>query len=242
MRTNQPRAEIGKYGLTEATLNRTAIREQLKRVDPNIRLVDEGTHRPAIQAILDRRSERNGIWVFAYGSLIWNPQFHFEDIQPAALRGYHRRYCLWSKWGRGTPHFPGLTLGLVSGGACRGLAYFISEGHALSELELIWRREVVTDAYEPRLVKIAIPSAAVEAVAFVANPASVAYVRRLPEEQIVATLAGAKGELGDCAEYLFLTIAHLNRWAIRDPLLERLKSKVLAEQRTRRADLDGTSP
>src|SRR5579859_6246974 len=41
-------------------------------------------------------------WVFAYGSLIWNPEFPYVDKAPALLRGYHRSFCLYSWHYRGT--------------------------------------------------------------------------------------------------------------------------------------------
>ena len=60
------------------------------------------------------------LWVFAYGSLTWDPGFPFEEARPALLRGYHRAFCLYSTHYRGTPERPGLVLGLDRGGACRG--------------------------------------------------------------------------------------------------------------------------
>ena len=66
------------------------------------------------------------LWVFAYGSLTWDPGFPFEEARPALLRGYHRAFCLYSTHYRGTPERPGLVLGLDRGGACRGIAYRIA--------------------------------------------------------------------------------------------------------------------
>ena len=62
------------------------------------------------------------VWVFAYGSLMWNPEMAFAETRPAVLHGYHRRFCLYSRDYRGTPERPGLVLGLDRGGSCRGLA------------------------------------------------------------------------------------------------------------------------
>ena len=60
------------------------------------------------------------LYVFGYGSLIWKPGFAHRAVHPALLRGFHRRFCIWSRRYRGTPDCPGLVLGLDRGGACRG--------------------------------------------------------------------------------------------------------------------------
>lgn len=67
---------------------------------------------------------RNGpFWIFAYGSLMWNPDFRWSARHVATIRGYHRSFRLWSRENRGTPENPGLVLTLECGGSCRGLVY-----------------------------------------------------------------------------------------------------------------------
>jgi len=51
------------------------------------------------------------LWVFAYGSLMWNPGFQTPETQPARLHGFHRAFCIYSEHYRGTPQKPGLILG-----------------------------------------------------------------------------------------------------------------------------------
>jgi cation transport regulator ChaC len=62
-------------------------------------------------------------WVFAYGSLMWNPGFPFLESHPALVRGYHRSFCVESTHYRGTKEKPGLVLGLAdlaaTAAACR---------------------------------------------------------------------------------------------------------------------------
>ena len=72
---------------------------------------------------LARRPAHAYWWVFAYGSLLWNPLFPFVEARPATLRGKHRRFCLWSLASRGTTKVPGLVLGLDQGGTCHGVVY-----------------------------------------------------------------------------------------------------------------------
>ena len=53
-----------------------------------------------------------GLWVFGYGSLIWEPGFDFDDRRLATLHGYRRAFCMTSIVYRGTPEAPGLVLAL----------------------------------------------------------------------------------------------------------------------------------
>src|SRR5947207_11187194 len=69
------------------------------------------------------RECREPVWIFAYGSLMWNPEMPFAERRSALLRGYHRSFCLYSRDYRGTPERPGLVVGLDRGGGCRGIAY-----------------------------------------------------------------------------------------------------------------------
>ena len=89
--------------------------------------------------------------MFAYGSLIWNPAFHFVERRTGLIHGWHRRFCLWTALGRGTPDRPGLVLGLDRGGTCRGVAFRIAAAAVDEELDLIWRREMVDRLLHPAL-------------------------------------------------------------------------------------------
>ncbi len=75
-----------------------------------------------------------GVWLFGYGSLIWNPAFHFTDRLIGRIWGYHRRFCLWTHLGRGQPERPGLVLGLERGGSCQGVAFHIAPEQVEEEL------------------------------------------------------------------------------------------------------------
>src|SRR5215218_3255850 len=82
------------------------------------------------------------LWVFAYGSLMWNPEFEYVRSAPAMLRGYHRSFCVYSTRYRGTPEQPGLVLGLDRGGSCRGIAYQIAAAKVERMLHDLWEREM----------------------------------------------------------------------------------------------------
>src|SRR4029450_8373640 len=108
----------------------------------------------SLTSTLALRPKGAGWWVFAYGSLLWNPLFPVAEMRPATLRGLHRRFCLWSLATRGTPEKPGLGLGLDRGGTCRGVALRLPAPLAIDELHLLWRREMVVGSYRARGVAL----------------------------------------------------------------------------------------
>src|SRR6476661_2514556 len=131
----------------------------------------------SLTATLNAKPKGAGWWVFAYGSLLWNPLFPFAESRPASLHGLHRRFCLWSLASRGKPDAPGLVLGLDRGGSCRGVVYRLPAPCAIDELHLLWRREMVTGAYAPRWLHVESEGRPVIALGFVVR--RVRIVRRL---------------------------------------------------------------
>ena len=182
------------------------------------------------RALLDQHPPGQDLWLFAYGSLIWNPAFHYVERRIGALHGLHRRFCLWTNLGRGTPERPGLVLGLDRGGRCRGVLYRLAAEEFDTELEIVWRREMVTGAYRPRWVEAATAEGRVRALTFVINREHDRYARALSDDDLIRTLATAQGALGSCADYLFHTAAHLTQLGIADAALERLCVAVRAHQ------------
>jgi len=178
------------------------------------------------------------VWVFAYGSLLWNPLFHFEERRPATIRGFHRSFCLWSKMGRGTPDKPGLVLGLDRGGSCCGLAYRLPAGKAAAELKVLWQREMVVGSYEPRWLRVEAAPCEVShgcaeelrALTFVVRPEHPFYAGRLPLETVAGALASANGHIGSSADYLFHTVDALAAHGLRDGYLDRLSERVARER------------
>lgn len=166
------------------------------------------------------------IWVFGYGSLMWNPCLHYLDRQPARLYGYHRSFCLRTPLGRGSPERCGLVLALENGGSCRGIAFRVDPAEAEHELTLLWNREMVSGAYQPRLVPIHTPLGKRLAVTFVINHAHPRYAAGLSPEETAATIAVAVGKLGSCAEYLYSTVDHLDQLGVGDGPMHRLRRLV----------------
>jgi glutathione-specific gamma-glutamylcyclotransferase len=195
-----------------------------------VRALTEEELRASRERILAEHPAGEDLELFAYGSLIWNPAFHFRRREIARVHGFHRRFCLWTHLGRGTSERPGLMLGLDSGGSCRGVLYRIAAEDIEGELDIVWRREMVTGAYRPCWVTAHAASGRRRAVTFLINHAHERYAGRLEDEAVVEAVAHACGPLGACADYLFTTTAHLEQLGIADRSLRRLCRAVRARQ------------
>lgn len=176
---------------------------------------------------LRARPDDGPVWLFGYGSLIWNPTIHYAESRFARVEGWHRSFCLCTPIGRGTPEKPGLVLALDEGGICDGIAFRLEEAVLEEELSLIWRREMITGAYIPHWVPLKGADGAVygHGIAFTVNRAASQYAD-LPEAEVVHRLATAAGALGSAADYLFQTRDGLQKLGIQDPLVEHLALKV----------------
>ena len=116
------------------------------------RLMTDQEREQIVEEMIETAPSPDSIWVFGYGSLIWNPALHFTEKLRGKIHGYHRRFCLWSTIGRGSPSKPGLMLGLERGGSCKGIFYKIDRREIRTELDIVFRRELITDAYRPTWV------------------------------------------------------------------------------------------
>ncbi|WP_233255907.1 gamma-glutamylcyclotransferase [Falsiroseomonas bella] len=168
------------------------------------------------------------MWVFAYGSLIWRPGFDHAGQHRAFLRGYHRRFCLWSHRYRGTPERPGLVLGLDRGGACHGIVFRVPGQHAAAVLRYLDDRELPDGAeqvYHRRLVPVRLvdsPGRVVPAIAYVANRACRLYAPALTPEHAAQVIAQGVGQMGANRDYLLNTLEHLTGMGVRDAGLARI--------------------
>jgi cation transport protein ChaC len=185
-------------------------------------LLSEDELEASLQAALASSHREPDVWLFAYGSLIWNPVLEFDERVVATAHGWHRSFCLWSRVNRGTPERPGLVLGLDRGGRCTGVAYRIPERVAEQELRLLWRREMLLGSYGPRWIHVTHGKRALRAMAFVVHRSRSGYAGRLPAEAIVERLIHARGAIGTGLDYLRQTIDGLAAFGIRDPNLMHL--------------------
>jgi cation transport protein ChaC len=195
--------------------------------DPQWALTDEQLS-DSLTSTLAGKPKGAGWWVFAYGSLLWNPLFPFAECRPGKLHGLHRRFCLYSMASRGTPEKPGLVLGLDRGGACTGVAYRLPAPVAIDELHLLWRREMVVGSYKPRWVSVRCGDRELVALTFAVRHAHPQYAGKLSLNDQARVIASSRGAFGSSLDYLERTRVALVTHGIVDPYLEEIARKVSA--------------
>lgn len=169
------------------------------------------------------------MWVFGYGSLLWNPGFDPVESVLARLPGYHRSFCMWSIHHRGTEENPGLVLALDEAEAthCNGLALAVHPDEEARVLEDLRERELISSAYVEKRLRLDLSDGrAVQAVTYVVDPDHVQYCGGMDLEDQAQVIARAHGGRGPNAEYLYNTAAHLHELGIRDPELDWLADRV----------------
>lgn len=204
-------------------------------------LMSEEVRAQQIDAALAAAPNPAAIWVFGYGSLMWNPAFLFAERRTARVYGYHRQFCLWARAGRGSPERPGLMLGIEPGGSCNGVIYRIAPELVRSELDVLWRREMNSAVYRPEWVASRTREGTVHALTFAVNRSHERYIGDLDLISTARYLAQGAGPLGLCCEYLFETVAHLRALGVRDRHLEILEAHVRAHDRLAAAGVQPAS-
>lgn len=189
--------------------------------------VPEAELRRGMGRVLDRRRAADGIWVFAYGALIWEDGFAYDAARAGTVDGLARRYCIWDNRNRGTVEQPALTLGLDrQPGACGGVAFHLAEEAVQEALWTVWKQEMSGGYYTAEWVQVATEAGPVAAVTFVADPRHPLYAGEVPESEIVDLLAAGVGPGGTAASYLLRTADALRGRGIPDAELERLEAAV----------------
>ena len=178
----------------------------------------------SIEGILSRHDGDAPLHVFGYGSLMWNPAVDHAGARPAKVHGWHRSFCLRSIVGRGSQESPGLMLALDRGGACQGLLLHIEASKVRSELRVLWRREMLTEVYQPRWVTARVDGEPVRAITFTVNRSHPRYTKALPLDEMARMINTGAGSLGTCREYFDATLQKLNAMGIRDAGMERLRA------------------
>jgi cation transport protein ChaC len=197
-------------------------------VFPGRRPAGDDDYEAMVQSLLAAAPE-GGFWVFAYGSLIWNPACDFSEQRLAVARGWRRIFCLgWDYRFRGSHETPGLMLALDRGGSCRGVAYRLPDDGLADNLDRLVRREMsmVPTAFPPRWVRVATPDGPLTALTFAIDRNGGRYVAGLDDEAVADVLAKACGFRGSMAEYLHATVLHLEALGIHDRHLWRLQELV----------------
>ncbi|MBT0729090.1 gamma-glutamylcyclotransferase [Rosenbergiella nectarea] len=177
----------------------------------------------SLQSFLMNKPSKGPLWVFGYGSLMWNPLLDYDRVVTAYLDGWSRDFCLSLIAGRGTAETPGRMLALVEGGGTTGRAFKLCCENWETELALLWKREMLTGCYRPSWQSLTLESGEIiEALVFVANPQHVLFKT---EESIISkarTIARAQGPLGRNLTYLQEMMDAFQRYGIQEPTMTAL--------------------
>ena len=171
------------------------------------------------------------MWVFGYGSLLWNPGFEVVEQVVARLPGYSRSFCMSSIHHRGTDDVPGLVLALdaVPGASCEGVALRAAPGTEEATLAYLRERELISSAYLERMLTLElVDGRQVDAVGYVIDPDHVQYCGGMPLEEQARIIARATGGRGTNSEYLYNTALHLRELGLADPDIDWLVRRVQA--------------
>jgi len=217
--------------LTRQLIRSGGIERLLAEEAPGLRPSAQSDLEASMQTMLEARPD-DDVWLFGYGSLIWNPAIRIAERKVARIDGWQRSFSLACIAGRGSTDNPGLVLALEEGGTCDGVALRIDDNDLVEELRLVWRREMILGAYMPRWVDLLDRDGRRfgSAIAFTINPASDVYVGTLDTATIVERLATAVGSLGSSADYLYRTCEALREHGIPDRCLETLAESVRNRQ------------
>jgi glutathione-specific gamma-glutamylcyclotransferase len=183
----------------------------------------------SLSAALQVQPRLGPIWVFGYGSLMWNPAFEFEESVPATLRGWRRRFCIETPIGRGTLDKPGLALALDRGGSTRGVAFRLPPHRERDELELIWRREMFSGFYSAKWLNIEAGGRRFPAMAFVVDRSKASYAGVLNDDVVMERIGSSRGSLGTGFEYLEDMVSHLEGIGVHDRPMQRLYARLSHE-------------
>ena len=168
---------------------------------------------------------KGDLWVFGYGSLMWRPGFDFLERVPARLIGEHRALCVFSFDHRGTPEKPGLVLGLDRGGACRGIAFRVSETNRAATVAYLRAREQVTSVYREVKRSVWLEDDArqrVSALAYVVDRGHVQYAGRLSVHDQLRHVLQGHGQSGNNRDYVLSTVKAIEAAGFRDAPLHQL--------------------
>ncbi|ACD20050.1 gamma-glutamylcyclotransferase [Paraburkholderia phytofirmans] len=179
---------------------------------------------------MQQRPDNGEVWVFAYGSLMWNPISDFDSRRIATLHGWHRSFCIRMIAGRGTPQQPGRMLSLEQGGCTQGVALRLCGETLEEELRILWIREMVTGAYRPTWAPVTLEDGTeLSAIAFVADHGNPQYEGDARAPLIAPLMAVASGLFGTNAEYVFKLQRALADCGLKDAYIDELVAELTAE-------------
>lgn len=187
---------------------------------------------PLLEEALRTWGGRQDLWVFAYASLIWRPDFEVAEQHLARVHGWHRALAMWSRVNRGTPERPGLVFALLRGGMCRGMVLRVPRTQGEAVLHQLWAREMPSGVYQPQWLRCRFEAGhpePVRALAFTLPHRSPSHSGVLSAAQYRAIFSDrVGGRFGHTLDYARQTLESLRALGIRDRALEKLLSHAAA--------------
>lgn len=187
--------------------------------------IREADRRRVLAPYMDR-----DLWIFGYGSLMWDPAVDFAEVRQATCTGYQRSFCMWDDGARGSKQVPGLMLAMDEGGHCAGLAFRIPRDSIERETFVLFRREMILPVYRPVWLRLDTAAGPIDALTFVANRGHTDIRPGLPLAQQARMIARAEGMLGRNIDYLTDLYDHLELLGVEDPYVSDLHALTRAEQ------------
>jgi len=179
-----------------------------------------------LRQTLDAAPDPSALWVFAAGSLIWDPRFEPAETRTAMLHEHRRAFCFWTVRARGSFERPGLGLALEPGGTCAGVVFRLPEEGRAELLDALWRREMSGGVYVPTWVPTETGAGTVWSLGFVGNREHRNYAGTLPRDQSARIIASALGTRGTCHEYVALLVQALDDYGLDCPETQALHDEV----------------
>lgn len=179
------------------------------------------------ETLAQRPGDCDEFWVFAYGSLMWNPLVHVEQVEVATLHDWHRAFCLHMTTGRASPEMPGRMLALEPGGQANGVVLRLPRADAEDELKLLWIREMILGSYVPTWAPVTLANGTrTHAIAFVANPVAEQYEPDSSIATVAPLIRSAAGAFGTNVEYLHRLINAMAQYDAHDSYLDSLADAI----------------
>ena len=124
----------------------------------------------SLAATLACRPDDGPVWIFGYGSLMWNPALEFVESATGTLRLAPRLLFAPDRRTRQRVSARRM-LALKEGGRTTGVAYRLPDTTLEDELTLLWKREMITGCYMPSWCKLELDDGrTVNALVFIMDP------------------------------------------------------------------------
>ncbi|CAN7667456.1 gamma-glutamylcyclotransferase [Caballeronia sp. dw_19] len=224
--------------LTRQAIHSGAYLENFESL-PNL-WTQERIERSLTDTMKLRPKDAEDVWIFAYGSLMWNPLVDFDKRQVATLHDWHRSFCLRMVAGRASPEMPGRMLALEAGGHAHGVALRLPRATTDEELRVVWIREMVLGSYAPTWAPVTLDDGTeTHAIAFVADTHREQYEADSRVSTVAPLVATTAGKFGSNAEYVFKLHAALKQCSLHDPYIEALAGEIQRLSRRAPGELSG---